>query len=200
MALTPLRGNAVAGRTFNGDGRVVRFVREGFIRQSFLEVSPGMMEFGFVRAISAPANPPAIPAQIHFGIVRAISRPADPPAIPAQIHLSRGRPLPGGDVPDRPASTILMSAEDGRARREEQASGRHECDLWLREILSSGSVPHVEILTAGARNGFTRETLRRTKDRVGAESCRQGVGPGSRLFWRLKLPGALASAGSIGGT
>jgi hypothetical protein len=65
-----------------------------------------MAEFGFVRAISAPADLPAIPVQIHFGFVRAILALADTAAISAQIHLSRGRPLAGGDVPGQPASTI----------------------------------------------------------------------------------------------
>jgi hypothetical protein len=73
MASTALRGNVVAGRTCNEDGRVVRFVGAGLIRESFLGVSPRMMEFGFARAISATADLPAIPAQIHFGFVRAIS-------------------------------------------------------------------------------------------------------------------------------
>ena len=69
---------------------------------------------------------------------------------------------------------------------EEQAFARRESDEWLREMLSTGPVPHAEILTAGRRNGFTRDTLRRTKERIGAVSCRVGFGPGSRLYWELK--------------
>ena len=73
-----------------------------------------------------------------------------------------------------------------RSHADEQAFARRECDLWLREILAAGPVSHAEILTAGSPNGFTRNTLRRAKKRLGARSCRQGFGPGSRLYWQLK--------------
>jgi hypothetical protein len=69
---------------------------------------------------------------------------------------------------------------------EEQAFARCESDEWLREMLSTGPVLHAEILTAGRLNGFTRDTLRRAKERIGAMSCREGFGPGSRLYWDLK--------------
>ena len=83
---------------------------------------------------------------------------------------------------------------------EEQAFARRESDEWLREMLSTGPVLHVEILTAGRLNGFTRDTLRRAKERIGAMSCREGFGPGSRLYWELKRTVTSASADSIGGT
>ncbi len=83
---------------------------------------------------------------------------------------------------------------------EEQAFARRECDEWLREMLSTGPVLYTEILTAGRLNGFTRDTLRRAKERIGAMSCREGFGPGSRLYWALKRAVTSASADSIGGT
>ena len=67
-------------------------------------------------------------------------------------------------------------------------------------MLLTGPVLHAEILTAGRRNGFTRDTLRRAEERIGAMSCREGFGPGSRLYWELKLPLKGASADRIGGT
>jgi AAA domain len=39
-----------------------------------------------------------------------------------------------------------------------------------------------------------------TIERIGAKSCRQGFGPGSRLFWELKRACTPTSAGTIGGT
>ncbi len=76
----------------------------------------------------------------------------------------------------------LASPPDG----EEQAVFGRECDRWLRKILAAGPVLHGQVMNAGRQAGFTRDALRRAKERVGVTAYRQGFGPGSRIFWRLK--------------
>jgi hypothetical protein len=66
--------------------------------------------------------------------------------------------------------------------------------------LSVGPVLHADILTAGRLDGFTGDTLRRAKERIGAKSCREGFGPGSRLYWERKRLCTPAAADTIVGT
>ena len=72
--------------------------------------------------------------------------------------------------------------------------------VWLWEIPSGGPVPHAEILIAGRRKGYTRDKVRRAKERMGAKSCRQGFGPRSRAYWELKHRCTSPGTDTIGGT
>jgi len=65
---------------------------------------------------------------------------------------------------------------------QEQAFLGRECDRWLIEMLSPGPVLYAEIVNIGREAGFTRDALRRAKDRVGVTSYRYGFGPGSDLL------------------
>ena len=72
------------------------------------------------------------------------------------------------------------------AGEEEQAFFGRESDQWLREMLAAGPVLYTNILNVGKSAGFTRDTLRRAKERIGAGCIyRDGFGPGSRFYWRL---------------
>jgi Protein of unknown function (DUF1670) len=79
------------------------------------------------------------------------------------------------------------------AGEEEQAFLGRESDQWLREMLDAGPVLYTDILNVGRTAGFTRDTLRRAKERIGATAYRDGFGPGSRFYWRLTGASSRAS-------
>jgi len=87
--------------------------------------------------------------------------------------LSRGLPLPSSDQPNRPGSTILMSAEDDSART-----------IVPRLIAAGADLAKVHIL---------EDALRRAKERIGVTAYREGFGPGSRFYWQLKRAPSRAS-------
>jgi hypothetical protein len=68
---------------------------------------------------------------------------------------------------------------------EEQAFFGRECDQWLHEMLAAGPALHGEVMNAGREAGFSRDTLRRAKERIGVTAYREGFGPGSRFYWQL---------------
>jgi len=68
-----------------------------------------------------------------------------------------------------------------------------ECDQWLHEMLAAGPVLHGEVMTAGRAAGFTRDSLRRAKERIGVSAYREGFGPGSRFYWQLRGASSRAS-------
>jgi hypothetical protein len=76
----------------------------------------------------------------------------------------------------------------GPPDEREQTFFVRECDQWLREMLAAGPVAHAEIMSIGRDAGFTRDTLRRARERIGVTTCRNGFGPGSRFYWRLEGP------------
>jgi putative DNA primase/helicase len=69
---------------------------------------------------------------------------------------------------------------------EERAFFGRESDQWLREMLAAGPVLHAKIMMVGREAGFTHDTLRRAKERIGVKAYRDGFGPGSRFYWQLK--------------
>jgi hypothetical protein len=69
---------------------------------------------------------------------------------------------------------------------QEQAFVGRECDQWLREMLTAGPVLHAKIMSVGREAGFTIDGLRRAKERIGVTAFRDGFGPGSRFYWKLK--------------
>ena len=79
----------------------------------------------------------------------------------------------------------VLRPRPNRADLEERAFFSRESDKWLREMLDAGPVLYAEVLNVGRTASFTRDTLRRAKERIGATAYRDGFGPGSRLFWRL---------------
>jgi len=76
---------------------------------------------------------------------------------------------------------------------EEEAFFGRECDQWLHETLAAGPVLHREVMTAGRQAGFTRDALRRAKERIGVSAYREGFGPGSRFYWQLRGASSRAS-------
>jgi len=76
---------------------------------------------------------------------------------------------------------------------QERAFFGRECDQWLREMLAAGPVLHAQIMEVGREAGFTRDSLRRAKDRIGVTAYRDGFGPGSRFYWKLKGASSRAS-------
>ena len=79
-------------------------------------------------------------------------------------------------LPEPIPTTIAQALRHlpARSNADEPALAMHECDLWLREMLSAGPVLYAEILTAGRPNGFTRNTLRRAKKRLGEGRAARG--------------------------
>jgi putative DNA primase/helicase len=69
---------------------------------------------------------------------------------------------------------------------QEQAFVGRECDQWLREMLTAGPVLHARLMSVGREAGFTVDGLRRAKERIGVMAYRDGFGPGSRFYWKLK--------------
>ncbi len=65
---------------------------------------------------------------------------------------------------------------------------RWACHRW---VCASANQPtncaqlHAQIMDAGREAGFTRDALRRAKERIGVTAHRDGFGPGSRFYWRL---------------
>lgn len=76
---------------------------------------------------------------------------------------------------------------ESEKRREGDHSEARECDRWLRECLASGPVGTVELLEDGRSAGFSRDQLKRAKERIGARSRRIGFGRDSKCHWSLAI-------------
>lgn len=63
-----------------------------------------------------------------------------------------------------------------------------QVDGWLRDALSDGPRPVVEVLAAGEVAGFSEHQLNRARRRVGAVSWREGFGPGAVQLWAMERP------------
>jgi hypothetical protein len=120
---------------------------------------------------------------------------APPAASLAYIIADQGR---GPQVTwrDEPVPTTMEQALrplPSHPDDEEQAFLGRKCDQWLHEMLAAGPVLHGEVMNAGREAGFSRDTLRRAKERIGVMSYRDGFGPGSRFYWQLKGASSRAS-------
>ena len=78
-----------------------------------------------------------------------------------------------------------LAAEQAACQADRDAPERREAALWLREVLGAGPVHSKEIEAAGRDAGFSKATLRRAKENIGAESIREGFGKDSVCSWRL---------------
>jgi hypothetical protein len=61
-----------------------------------------------------------------------------------------------------------------------------DCARWLTEQLAGDPVPADELIRAGLEAGFATRTLYRAREHIGATSSRDGFGPGSKTYWRLR--------------
>jgi len=114
------------------------------------------------------------------------------------------------DPVDYQAGDLLVSADD-----RDNKNARNELLDWLTEYLieCGGVAPASEVLKAGSAAGFAATDLKRHRHKV-ATTKREGFGPGSKVWWRLRddtrtppidsigaidsLPQALEPMGSMG--
>ena len=86
------------------------------------------------------------------------------------------------------AETVPITTEDAlRAETEDRRdrSDARECDHWLRDTLTGGPMAASEVIKNGRESGFSRDQLKRAKQRIGAETRREGFGPDSKCVWVL---------------
>jgi hypothetical protein len=85
------------------------------------------------------------------------------------------------------ADTALRELAEAQAQtgRPEQAAERRDCGAWLRQDLSQGRQPAIDCERDGRTAGFTRATLNRAKQDIGAVSKREGFGKDSKCYWAM---------------
>lgn len=82
------------------------------------------------------------------------------------------------------ADEALQAQTDGR--REQDHEEARECDRWLRGTLAAGPIKARELYGFAADAGFSKDQLKRAKQRIGVVSDRNGFGDGSAWFWSLR--------------
>ena len=82
------------------------------------------------------------------------------------------------------ADEALQAQTDGH--REQDHEEARECDRWLRGTLAAGPMKAKELYGFAANAGFSKDQLKRAKQRVGVVSDRNGFGDGSAWFWSLR--------------
>lgn len=92
-----------------------------------------------------------------------------------------------------PVTMTANEALAAEASSGEQRSARLEAEDFLRDILSGGPVPQRDIKTAAEGAGLAWATVRRAKDRLGAEAERQSVGTSGAGQWVWALPARCSS-------
>ena len=100
-----------------------------------------------------------------------------------------------GDHGDGPAvewedEPVNITVEQALAPDDGDAGGRAdalECAEWLREVLAEGPVEQQEVEKAAHDAGFSKDQLRRAKERV-AKSKKVGFGKGAKWHWQLTQP------------
>lgn len=102
------------------------------------------------------------------------------------------------------AKKLLGSMEEEQDDAEDDAATRRALEAeWMREILSVGQVPSVEMKKLCCANGIAWRTAHRIRKSIGGVCLRMGYGPGSQIFWSLQKHQdivAIAPAVSEGGT
>ena len=84
---------------------------------------------------------------------------------------------------DEALAAEIASLTESRPQRD--ATKTEECKAWLREVLAGEPVLQKEIEAAAKQAGFTMATCNVAKQKIGAESFRQGFGKDSQSFWRV---------------
>lgn len=97
---------------------------------------------------------------------------------------------PAVEWEDGPVDITVEQALEPEVADPGRRAEARECETWLRERLSKGDVEQPEVESDGRRADFSKDQLRRAKERIGATSVRVGFGPGSKCLWRLSLPGS----------
>jgi hypothetical protein len=182
-ALSPLRnlaerlGAAVVlvnhltkARSRNGKHRVLGSIAYvGACRANFLFVADPrdpsdrrMLMFDNGGNVAPLAPPLAYTIEVEGGWGPRVVWSDEPPAMTLEEALL-GRP----ETPARTAESELRA-----------------CEKWLKERLGGGRVPAAELRRAGTVAGFALGTLRRARLRIGAVTCREGFGRGSKYFWQ----------------
>jgi putative DNA primase/helicase len=82
---------------------------------------------------------------------------------------------------------VTIGVEEAMAQDEpdDQAGERADAVEWLRDVLGDGPVAAEELRRAAQREGHSWATIRRAKKQAGAESYREGFGPGATYQWHL---------------
>jgi hypothetical protein len=87
------------------------------------------------------------------------------------------------------AEPVSVTTEDAlRAETEHRRdhSDVRECDCWLRETLNACPMAVPDLFKAGRDAGFSQHQLKRAKERIGAETIREGFGPGPKCSWSMQ--------------
>jgi hypothetical protein len=100
-----------------------------------------------------------------------------------------GKPGPRLRWSDQPVALLVDNSAraSGGTRTGDEAPALDRCDQWLKDALASGRVPAAELQRAGEAAGFSRSKIQRARSRVGAETLREGFGPGAKVYWQLRV-------------
>ena len=72
---------------------------------------------------------------------------------------------------------------------------KRECEDWLRDVLKEGPVTVKDLQRAAKDAAFSFDMAKRAKQRIGAESFREGFGRNANYLWRMPGEAGEASAG-----
>ncbi|WP_279107292.1 AAA family ATPase [Gordonia paraffinivorans] len=98
---------------------------------------------------------------------------------------------------DKSVGDVLREASRGAAERSNQP-----IDAWLLELLETGPAWHEDIAEEAAGNGWSKDQLRRAKDRINADAtvirAVKSGGRGAPWFWlRADLVGSVLATGGL---
>ncbi len=85
---------------------------------------------------------------------------------------------------DRPTTwtmdEVLAAANGGRAREDD-----NEHADWLRDVLSNGPIPSVDVKERAEADGFKWRKIQDTKNLIGAKATREGFSSSGRWVWHM---------------
>ena len=81
------------------------------------------------------------------------------------------------------ASSVMAQSADPVER--EEAS---EAELWLSDLLATGSMAATDVYRDGKKDGYAERTLKRAKSALGVKAERRGYGKEGGWFWTLPAP------------
>jgi len=84
---------------------------------------------------------------------------------------------------------IQMTADDALAAASERSGSdpteREHAAEWLRDLLSAGPLPSLEVQEQARECGFSMATIRRAKALAGVKVVKSGFEKGSKWLWKL---------------
>lgn len=86
-------------------------------------------------------------------------------------------------VTTKAAVNLLGQPQDAEERSEATAA-----EVWLADLLESGSVSAVEVYRQGTKEGFSQRTIRRAGAKMHVKNIKQGFGKDGAWHWQLPSP------------